>query len=130
VVTQVVYVSVTLIETVHDDELTTSDPIANPTTLNAQGQGRVIYITGGINPTIEGLRITGGSTIRDPNPILGFGRGLFGDPAPRSNECSATRTASATGGFGGFGLPDPGAAIKVILSFPARRIWRWTATVQ
>jgi len=36
------------------------DPIANPTTLDAQGQGRVLYITGDISPTIEGLRITGG----------------------------------------------------------------------
>ena len=36
------------------------DPEANPTTLDAQGQGRVLYITGNINPTIEGLRITGG----------------------------------------------------------------------
>ncbi|MCL4298614.1 MAG: DUF11 domain-containing protein [Anaerolineae bacterium] len=37
------------------------DPQANPTTLDAQGQGRVFYITGSITPTIEGLRITGGS---------------------------------------------------------------------
>ncbi len=39
---------------------TTSDPAANPTTLDAQGRGRVLYITGNINPTVEGLRITGG----------------------------------------------------------------------
>jgi parallel beta-helix repeat protein len=39
---------------------TTSDPTANPTTLDAQGQGRVLYITGDISPTVEGLRITGG----------------------------------------------------------------------
>jgi hypothetical protein len=39
---------------------TTSDPVANPTTLDAEGQGRVMYITGNINPTVEGLRITGG----------------------------------------------------------------------
>jgi hypothetical protein len=44
------------------------DPGANPTTLDAQGQGRVLYITGvpasslgqAISPTIEGLVITGG----------------------------------------------------------------------
>jgi fibronectin-binding autotransporter adhesin len=35
-------------------------PEANPTTLDAQGQGRVLYITGDIAPTVEGLRITGG----------------------------------------------------------------------
>jgi hypothetical protein len=36
------------------------NPEANPTTLDAQGQGRVLYITGNIKPTVEGLRITGG----------------------------------------------------------------------
>jgi parallel beta-helix repeat protein len=36
------------------------NPDANPTTLDAGGQGRVIYIEGDISPTIEGLRITGG----------------------------------------------------------------------
>jgi uncharacterized repeat protein (TIGR01451 family) len=36
------------------------DPEANPTTLDALGLGRVLYITGDVNPTVEGLRITGG----------------------------------------------------------------------
>jgi hypothetical protein len=36
------------------------DTVANPTTLDAQGQGRVLYITGDITSTIEGLRITDG----------------------------------------------------------------------
>ncbi|MDY7076943.1 MAG: CehA/McbA family metallohydrolase, partial [Chloroflexota bacterium] len=47
---------------------TTPDLVANPTTLNGRGQGRVLYVTGDpstssgqmISPTIEGLRITGG----------------------------------------------------------------------
>ena len=39
---------------------TTSDPVANPTTVDAEGQGRVLYVSGNINPTIAGLRITGG----------------------------------------------------------------------
>jgi hypothetical protein len=39
---------------------TMADPAANPTTLDAQGQGRVLYITGDITCIIEGLRITGG----------------------------------------------------------------------
>ena len=40
------------------------DPGANPTTLDAQGQGRVIYIhgSGDITPTVQGLRLTNGST--------------------------------------------------------------------
>ncbi|MEE8389878.1 MAG: S8 family serine peptidase, partial [Anaerolineae bacterium] len=36
------------------------DPDANPTTVDAQGGGRGVYIIGNISPTIEGLRITGG----------------------------------------------------------------------
>jgi hypothetical protein len=47
-----------------------SDPAAYPTILDAQGQGRVIYITGNISPTLQGLFITGG------NPA-----GLRGNPA-------------------------------------------------
>lgn len=52
------------------------DPQANPTTLDAQGQGRVFYITGNITPTIEGLRITGGS-VSDPQR----GGGIYVDSA-------------------------------------------------
>lgn len=36
------------------------DPQANPTTLDAQDDGRDIIIAGDINATIEGLRLTGG----------------------------------------------------------------------
>jgi fibronectin-binding autotransporter adhesin len=58
-----VYISKTL--TIQGGYTTTnwtpSDPDANLTTLNAQGQGRVVYITGNISPTIEGLRLTGGN---------------------------------------------------------------------
>jgi len=39
---------------------TAPDPDINPTTLDAMGQGRVIYIAGNISPTLEGLRITNG----------------------------------------------------------------------
>jgi hypothetical protein len=64
VVTQAVYLSKTLAirggYTTAD--WTTPDPEANPTTLDAQGQGRVLYITGDISPTIEGLRIIGGDS--------------------------------------------------------------------
>ncbi|MCP4541623.1 MAG: DUF11 domain-containing protein [Chloroflexi bacterium] len=38
-----------------------SDPVANPTILDAEGQGRVFFIEEGVNVTIEGLRITGGN---------------------------------------------------------------------
>jgi len=60
---QVVYVNKTV--TIRGGYATTNwdtpDPEANPTTLDAQGQGRVVYITGDISPTLEGLRITDGN---------------------------------------------------------------------
>jgi parallel beta-helix repeat protein len=39
----------------------TFDPANNPTTLDAQGQGRVLTISGDIAPVIEGLRLTQGA---------------------------------------------------------------------
>lgn len=61
-VTQVVYLTKTL--TIEGGYTTTNwmapDPEANPTTLDAQGKGRVVYITGDIHPAIKRLHITGG----------------------------------------------------------------------
>ncbi len=61
-ITQVVYISETV--TVRGGYTTadwnTSDPDANPTTLDAEGLGRVMVIAGEISPTVEGLRLTGG----------------------------------------------------------------------
>ncbi len=55
---------------------TVSDPVANPTTLDAQAQGRGLYITGDISPTIEGLRITGGNAeLGSGTPVSGGGAG-------------------------------------------------------
>ena len=61
-VTQTVYISktVTIRGGYTTANWTTPDPEANPTTLDAQGQGRVLVITGTIAPTVEGLHITGG----------------------------------------------------------------------
>jgi hypothetical protein len=61
-VTQVVYISktVTIQGGYTTTNWTTPFPITQPTTLDAQGQGRVFYITGAVSPTLEGLRITGG----------------------------------------------------------------------
>ena len=36
------------------------DPETNLTTLDAQGQGRVLFVVGSVSPVIEGLRFTGG----------------------------------------------------------------------
>ncbi len=59
---QVVYISKTV--AVRGGYTTTnwtaSDPDANPTVVDAEGNGRVFYITGDISTTLEGLGITGG----------------------------------------------------------------------
>jgi hypothetical protein len=69
--TQTVYISKTL--TVQGGYTVTNwitpYPITQPTTLDAQELGRVLYITGDISPTIEGLHVTGGNAA-----------GLSGDP--------------------------------------------------
>jgi len=62
-ITQVVYISKTL--SVQGGYTTTNwttpDPIAYPTTLDAEELGRVLYVNGaGISVTLEGLRTTGG----------------------------------------------------------------------
>jgi uncharacterized repeat protein (TIGR01451 family) len=63
VVTQVVYISKTV--TVQGGYTTAnwtmSYPLTQPTTLDAQGHGRGVYIIGDISPTVEGLRVTGGN---------------------------------------------------------------------
>jgi hypothetical protein len=60
-VTQLVYISKTVtMRGGYSTDFSAWDPIANPTILDAQGQGRVIYITGNISPTLEGLHITNG----------------------------------------------------------------------
>jgi len=62
VITQAVYITKSLI--LRGGYTTTnwivSNPDANPTVLDAQKQGRVVFIAGDISPTIEGFRIIGG----------------------------------------------------------------------
>jgi parallel beta-helix repeat protein len=89
-VTQVVYISKTL--TLRGGYTTANalagppDPDANPTTLDAQGRGRVFYISGDVDVTIEGLHITGGDA-----------HGLGGDPlAPTSDVGGGVYGISAT----------------------------------
>jgi hypothetical protein len=61
VVTQTVYISKTVtIRGGYSPDFSAWDPDVYSTTLDAQGQGRGLYITGNINPIVEGLHITGG----------------------------------------------------------------------
>lgn len=61
-ITQVVYISKSL--TIRGGYTTAfsepPNPEANQTTLDAQGQGRALFISGDISVTIEGLRVTNG----------------------------------------------------------------------
>ncbi len=72
-ITQAVYVSktITLLGGYSTADWTASDPAAHPTTIDAQGLGRGLSISGRIEPVICGLRITGGDA-------TGLGGGLFG----------------------------------------------------
>jgi uncharacterized repeat protein (TIGR01451 family) len=106
VVTQVVYVSKTV--TIRGGYTTTnwmvSDPDANPITLDAQGRGRVFYITGDISPTIEGVTITGGDATGmggDPDQGRDSGGGVYivTAAATISNNCVLSNTANRGGGL-------------------------------
>jgi hypothetical protein len=82
---QVVYIAETV--TIRGGYTTTdwitSYPISYPTTLDAQGQGRVLYITGHISPAVVGLRITGGDAaglgggVGDPRIEIDAGGGVY-----------------------------------------------------
>jgi hypothetical protein len=63
-ISQVVYLdkAVTIRGGYTTSDWNTPDPAVHPTILNAQGQGRALFITGaGLSPVVEGLRITGGN---------------------------------------------------------------------
>jgi parallel beta-helix repeat protein len=77
----------------------TSDPVANPTVLDAQGQRRVIYIAGDISPTIEGFHITGGDAVK--GMTYGDGGGVFVYSATatiRNNRVFSNSAPEQTGG--------------------------------
>ena len=98
----------------------TADPAANPTTLDAQGQGRVVYVTGpGMAVTLEGLRITGGNaTGLGGTSVSGDDAGggvyVYRATATISNCVVYGNTASTDDwGYGG-GLYLEGGAITLI----------------
>ncbi len=79
--TQTLYLSKTLVlQGGWDPSFTQRDADLYPTTLDARGRGRVLYITGPVSPVVEGLRITGGDASRmtiDPWLWDGPGGGIF-----------------------------------------------------
>jgi parallel beta-helix repeat protein len=90
VITQVVYISktVAILGGYTTDFTEPPDPIASPTTLDAEQQGRVLFVTGAISPTVEGLYITGG----DATGLGGTPETPWGDAGGGVYVISATVT--------------------------------------
>jgi len=109
-ITQVVYLSQTVtVRGGYSDDFSAWDLELYPTTLDAQGLGRVLVITGSITPTIEGLRITGGDASGlggwkgDPaNYDAGGGMYVYG-ATPAISRCVIYSNTASTldSGFGG-----------------------------
>ncbi|MBN1954958.1 MAG: hypothetical protein JW900_07890 [Anaerolineae bacterium] len=103
VITQVVYISKTV--TIRGGYDVTfagpPDPSFFTTTVDAQGEGRVLFIAGDISPTVEGLHITGGDAAGlggHGADECGGGLYVFDTPAVIRNNTFNGNTASARGG--------------------------------
>ena len=127
-VTQVVYInkSVTIRGGYTTTNWTTSYPITQPTVLDAQRQGRVVYISGNVTPTLDGLVVTHGNATGQfancESDADGCGGGIFVyDAHPIivnnviTNNVAAVTTSGypRTTGYGG-GLFMNGATRAVI----------------
>jgi hypothetical protein len=91
---QVAYITKTLtLRGGYDASFSVWDPDAYPATLDALGQGRVVYILGDIGPVVEQVRLTGGK-------IAGPGGGIFAQDAhPVISGCHVySNTSSSNGG--------------------------------
>jgi hypothetical protein len=95
IVTQLVYISktVTIQGGYTITNWTDADPVGNPTTLNAQAKGRVIYAVAGAAATIAGLRITGGNAAG----LGGGGRLRLWTQAAASTSIRPRSTSTPTG---------------------------------
>jgi hypothetical protein len=111
-ITQVVYISKSV--TIRGGYLAPNftdppDPVLNLTRLDASNQGRVVYITGDISPTLEGLYITGGDATGlggGPGPYDGTGGGIHVISATATiRNCTIfSNTAGRNGWSAGGGL--------------------------
>jgi hypothetical protein len=106
---QVVYVNktITIQGGYTTDNWDSPNPEANPTILDAQGQGRVVHITGEISPTLEGLHITGGDATGlggGPWPYDGIGGGVYVVGATSTiRNCAIYNNVGSREGWGGGG---------------------------
>jgi hypothetical protein len=108
VVTQVAYITKTVtLQGGYSQDFSVLAPETYPTTLDAQNQGRVLYITGDISPTIAGLRLTGGNAagLGGGGLYSDFGGGVyvFRAGTTLSHNWIFSNTASAGGGLSLYG---------------------------
>ncbi len=94
--TQAVYLNkkITLRGGYNPADWSVCDPLAHPTILDAQGQGRVVYVTGSaqIQPLFDGLTLTGGDA-------SGLGGGLYAvTAAPVISGCHLYDNIAEEGG--------------------------------
>jgi hypothetical protein len=108
-VTQVVYLEkgVTL-RGGYSADFSVWDPEQYPTTLDAQQQGRVVYITGAISPVIEGLRLVHGRAEGSSGEI---GGGLYAITAAVTLRNATVYSNYATYG-GGIGIEQGKAMLS------------------
>ncbi|MGC9396702.1 MAG: right-handed parallel beta-helix repeat-containing protein, partial [Anaerolineae bacterium] len=111
VVTQVAYIdkSLTLQGGYTTTNWLTPNPATNPTTLSAQGQGRAVYVTGAVNVTLDGFRITGGDPAGQGGsswPDLDAGGGVYVITATVTLRKSQVFENVASGAGGGVYLHD------------------------
>jgi len=104
-ITQVVYISktLTLMGGYTAAFIEPPDPAANLTILDAEGAGRVLYVTGDISPTLQGLGLTGGDATglgggRWPGEHAGGGVYLITATATLSDCWVYSNTARSGGG--------------------------------
>ncbi len=77
----------------------TPDPMAQPTTLDAGGLGRVMVIAGDISPTVEGLGLTNGNAAGLGGHIFWDGGGLYViDATATLSACRVFSNAAYAGG--------------------------------
>lgn len=100
-VTQVVYITKTV--TVRGGYATrnwnTSYPLTQPTTLDAQGQGRVVFVAGMMSPTLEGITLQRGNAAGLGGDVCDAGGAVYVIIAdPVITNC---RILSSTACFGG-----------------------------
>lgn len=83
------------------DDWTTSDPETNPTTLDAEGEGRVVVIVPGIEVDLEGLRLEDGNATGlgggPDNRDAGGGLYILTATVTISDSVIFSNTASITG---------------------------------